>query len=62
MLLVKNKRNALAHGLDSFGDCARDITIKQLEDIKNEVVGFIGEVIDCMALYYSGQLYRAKTP
>jgi len=60
MLLVKNKRNDLAHGLDSFADSARDITIKQLADIKEEVLNFIGEVITCMTLYYNGQLYRVR--
>lgn len=58
MLLVKNKRNSLAHGLDSFGDCARDISIAQLADIKNEVLNFISDVISCMSEYYDKKLYR----
>lgn len=58
MLTVKNKRNALAHGEESFSDCAREITIGQLADIKNEVLSFIGEVTTCMAAYYDTKLYR----
>lgn len=60
MLLVKNKRNSLAHGLDSFGECARDITIAQLAEIKEEVFEFIGEVISCMSVYYENQLFRVN--
>jgi len=58
MRLVKNKRNSLAHGLESFGDGSRDITVSQLEDIKDEVLKFIEAVIDCMTMYYDKQLYR----
>jgi len=58
ILLVKNKRNALAHGIDSFGESARDITISQLTDIKDEVLNFIYSVIKCMKSYYDGKEYR----
>ena len=60
MLTVKSKRNALAHGEESFSDCAREITISQLKEIKDEVLSFIGEVIICMTTYYDTQLYRDR--
>jgi hypothetical protein len=58
ILIVKNKRNSLAHGEESFSDCAREITIEQLANIRDEVLDFIDEVIDCMEEYYNKQLYR----
>lgn len=61
MLTVKNKRNALAHGEESFGDCAREITIEEIMEIKKEVLSFITDVLNCLSDYYEQQLYRAQT-
>jgi len=61
MLLVKNKRNTLAHGIDSFGESARDISVCQLADIKNEVLVFISTVINCMKDYYDRRGYSINT-
>lgn len=36
MLTVKNKRNSLAHGAESFDIAARNLTIEDLEKIKTE--------------------------
>lgn len=58
MLMVKNKRNALAHGNESFCDCAREVSIIQLAEIKSEVLDFIDKVIGCMAIYYDTKLFR----
>lgn len=60
MLTVKNKRNALAHGEESFGDCAREITIKQISEIKEEVLSFISDVLNCLSDYYEQQLFCAN--
>jgi hypothetical protein len=60
VLLVKNKRNALGHGIDSFGESARDISIIQLAEIKDEVLNFIFSVIGCMKLYYDGREYQIR--
>lgn len=38
---VKKKRNSLAHGDESFSVCARDLTISDLETIKDTVIQFI---------------------
>lgn len=61
MLLVKRKRNDLAHGIDSFGESARDISISQLSEIKDEVLIFMSSVITCMKSYYDGREYRMRT-
>ncbi|MDR2643649.1 MAG: hypothetical protein LBC74_12740 [Planctomycetaceae bacterium] len=58
MLTMKKKRNALAHGEESFGNCAREITISQLGEIKDEVLSFILDVLNCLSEYYEQQLFR----
>jgi hypothetical protein len=61
MLTVKQKRNALAHGEESFGDSARDFSVIDLEDFKDEVLSFIADVLNTMQEYYEAQRYIAAT-
>lgn len=61
MLIVKRKRNQLAHGEESFGDSARDYTVSDLEDFKDEVLDFIEAVLDTMKEYYDNKRYLAAT-
>ena len=58
ILTVKNKRNSLAHGEESFGDAARDLTLEDLVNIKNEVLTFIEDAINGMDSYYNNERYR----
>lgn len=55
--IVKDKRNNLAHGDESFGDCARDMSLSDLEHIKDEVINFIRCILDGMKEYYDNKLY-----
>ena len=55
--IVKDKRNNLAHGDESFGDCARDMSLDDLEHIKDEVVRFINGILDGMREYYDNKQY-----
>ena len=48
---VKKKRNSLAHGDESFSHCARDLTLTDLETIKDTVIQFIQEIITGMEKY-----------
>lgn len=50
---IKDSRNALAHGDESFGNCARDLTLEDLRAMKEEVLHFISAAIDGMSDYYS---------
>ena len=61
MLIVKRKRNQLAHGEESFGNSARDYTVSDLEDFKDEVLGFIKAVLDTMKEYYDNKRYLSET-
>ncbi|MFZ3130605.1 MAG: MAE_28990/MAE_18760 family HEPN-like nuclease [Desulfosporosinus sp.] len=55
--IVKDKRNNLAHGDESFGDCARDMSLVDLEHIKDKVVSFIKGILDGMKEYYDNKYY-----
>jgi hypothetical protein len=55
--VVKNKRNNLAHGDESFGDSARDMSLADLEHIKSEVVLFIKGILDGMKEYSDNKRY-----
>ena len=54
---VKKKRNSLAHGDESFSRCARDLTLADLESIKNAVLLFISEILDGMDKYCADKQY-----
>lgn len=54
---VKKKRNSLAHGDESFSRCARDLTLSDIETIKDTVILFISEIIVGMEKYYTEKQY-----
>lgn len=54
---VKKKRNSLAHGDESFSRCARDLTLVDLEGIKDTVLMFISEILIGMDKYYDEKQY-----
>lgn len=54
---VKKKRNSLAHGDESFSRCARDLTLTDLEEIKDIVLLFISEILVGMDKYYDEKQY-----
>ena len=58
---VKSKRNSLAHGDESFSHCARDLTVSDLESIKDTVLLFIREILDGMDLYFDEKQYLRTT-
>lgn len=54
---VKQKRNALAHGDESFSRCARDFTMSDLETIKDAVLLFMDEIIQGIEKYCTEKQY-----
>lgn len=58
---VKKKRNSLAHGDESFSRCARDLTIGDLETIKDTVLNFISEIIIGMEKYCDEKQYLRQS-
>lgn len=41
LMMVKNKRNALSHGDESFEECGRDLTATELIQSKDQIVLFL---------------------
>jgi hypothetical protein len=54
---VKKCRNQLAHGVDSFSNFARDLTISDLEQIMNGVINFIIGILKGMEEFYKNKLF-----
>lgn len=53
--MVKRERNNLAHGDVSFSDCAKDITLTELNNIIQEVFSFMKSILDGMKKYYDSK-------
>lgn len=57
LALVKNLRNRLAHGSISFAQCAEDVTVERLVDLKNKTVAYLEEVVTCFSNYIQAHEY-----
>ena len=56
--LVKNKRNALAHGDTSFVECGRDYTVTQLGEIQRESVLYVKAILRNIESFTKTKTYR----
>lgn len=54
LALVKDLRNRLAHGSISFAQCAEDVSVGRLVDLKEKTVNYLKEVLDCFTVYVEG--------
>ena len=54
LALVKNLRNRLAHGSLSFAECGENVTVNDLQDLKQRTVLYLREVIDAFRTYIAG--------
>jgi hypothetical protein len=55
---VKDKRNCLAHGIESFDLASRDYSSEDLEEIMDEVFTFVNDVLNGMCNYYNNKNYK----
>lgn len=51
LALVRELRNRLAHGSISFAQCAEDVTVERLIELKDKTVNYLKEVVDCFTRY-----------
>ena len=58
LVTVKNRRNALAHGNDSFATVGRDYTHEDIERIKCEVVAYLDALLQNVEGYLLSKGYR----
>lgn len=59
LVVVKNKRNDLAHGIFSFSEVGREFTISDLEDIKKTTICYISEILNNIDSYLQNREYYA---
>jgi hypothetical protein len=55
--LVKKLRNDLAHGSISFSECAHEVTVSELRDLKDNTVHYLHEVVGNFVSYIEGYEY-----
>ncbi|MGZ5011024.1 MAG: MAE_28990/MAE_18760 family HEPN-like nuclease [Methylobacter sp.] len=55
--LVKKLRNDLAHGSISFSECANEVTVSELRDLKDNTVHYLHEVIENFTAFIDGYEY-----
>lgn len=51
LALVKQLRNRLAHGAISFAQCAEDVNVRRLIELKDKTVNYLREVVACFTAY-----------
>jgi hypothetical protein len=51
LALVKQLRNRLAHGSISFAQCAENVTVARLVELKDKTVDYLREVVGCFNAY-----------
>jgi hypothetical protein len=54
---VKKYRNDLAHGSISFIECANEVTVSDLERLKDNTTAYLREVVDNFTAYIEGFEY-----
>jgi len=57
LLVVKEKRNDLAHGVYSFKETGKNYTYQDLVSIKSHVVQYLRQIIDSITLYIDSKKY-----
>lgn len=59
--MIKERRNSLAHGTISFVDAVRDSSIKDMLDITEYVIRFLGKLIENIGEYIINEKYKEKS-
>jgi hypothetical protein len=60
--LVRIRRNELAHGLSSFGDCGRSVSIRDLRDWTAVVLWYLKQLISEFDRHLKSNGFKAATP
>lgn len=54
LVIIKNKRNAIAHGDLSFPDAGKSFSYQRILDLINDSEGILSDFIDQAELYFIG--------
>lgn len=58
LFIIKNKRNNLAHGNESFSECGRDYTLEKLKEIKDESVDYMRFILTHIKTFIDDEQYK----
>lgn len=58
--LVKDRRNALAHGSLSFVDCSDGVAFSELEATAKAVGDYLAQAVECFAHFVSSEIERTN--
>ncbi len=57
---IKNKRNRLAHGEQTFYEVGKDFSVKALSDFKHETFEYLSDVIEKIEIFILDKKYTAS--
>ncbi len=58
LYLIRHKRNSLAHGDESFGECGQNYSISELEKIKEESIKYMTFILNHIEKFLTDQKYK----
>jgi hypothetical protein len=58
LLKIKNYRNELAHGSQSFNDIGKNLTVPEIIEIKKRTFSYLEQLIKNIETYLQGQKYK----
>ena len=61
LVTIKDKRNSLAHGDESFVECGRQHTVSELLEMKKEAVKYLRGVLRNIKTYVNNEKYRTSS-
>ncbi|MGR3317714.1 MAG: MAE_28990/MAE_18760 family HEPN-like nuclease [Candidatus Anammoxibacter sp.] len=60
LVKIKDKRNRLAHGEQTFYEVGKDFTVKELCDFKDETFKYLSDVINKIEIFISNKKYTTN--
>ena len=60
-LIVKNKRNSLAHGNISFSECGTNYVLSDIEKMRQDIITFLEKVIESIYKFITDKKYLRNT-
>ncbi|MCK5537247.1 MAG: hypothetical protein KAH84_05105 [Thiomargarita sp.] len=60
LVTIKNKRNRLAHGEQTFYEIGKDFSVGDLANFKNETMDFLSDVINKIEKFISNKNYKKR--
>lgn len=58
LFIIKDKRNNLAHGNESFSECGRNYTLLKLDEIKNESTNYMRFILTHIKIFIEDKKYK----